>query len=252
MKEKAFIALSLLAMILLFFCATSYAILCEALSGPECASSDSESAGITWFPVINITILASSPNVDFLPGLKCYQQTTDYTCGPSALISLAKFYGMPGIEENTATEIRIAKELGTRDLSSSKPGTTPQEMVVWLQKNGFDTKLQFEDQGDGSALQQLRDNLRQGMPTLVEWIDLGGHWAVAVGYDYRNVSDPWDDILILADPYDRYDDYQDGYSFVNANRFYWMWFDYLYFENITWRTMITATPRKPFLRRPSL
>lgn len=79
-----------------------------------------------------------------------------------------------------------------------------------------------------------------------------GHWAVAVGYDYRNVSDPWDDILILADPYDRYDDYQDGYSFVNANRFYWMWFDYLYFDNITWRTMITATPRKPFLRRPSL
>jgi len=50
----------------------------------------------------------------------------------------------------------------------------------------------------------------------VEWIDLSGHWAIAVGYDYRNESDPWDDVLILADPYDRYDDYCDGYSFVNA------------------------------------
>jgi hypothetical protein len=95
--------------------------------------------------VINITLLASSPNVDFIPGLKGYQQTTDYTCGPSALISLVKFYGMLGIDENVATKIRIAKELGTRDLNSSKPGTKPQEMVAWLQKNGFDANLQFED-----------------------------------------------------------------------------------------------------------
>jgi len=52
--------------------------------------------------------------------------------------------------------------------------------------------------------------------------------------------------LTLADPYDRYDDYCDGYSFVNANRFYWMWFDALYFDKITWRTTITATPRNSF------
>ena len=141
MKEKALLALSLLAMILLFFCATSCAVLGEALGGPEGASSDNKSSDITWFPVINTTILTSSPNVDFIPGLKGYQQTTDYTCGPSALVSLVKFYGMPGIEENVATEIRIAKELGTRDLNSSRPGTKPQEMVAWLQKNGFDAKL---------------------------------------------------------------------------------------------------------------
>ena len=77
----------------------------------------------------------------------------------------------------------------------------------------------------------------------MEWIDLSGHWAIVVGYDHRNSSDPWDDVLILADPYDRYDDHQDGYSFVNANRFYWMWFDALYFDDLTWRTMITARPK---------
>jgi hypothetical protein len=117
--------------------------------------------------------------------------------------------------------------LGTRDLNSSQPGTKPHEMVAWLEKNGFDVQLEFEDKGDGTALQRLRDNIRQGIPTLVEWIDLSGHWAIAVGYDYRNASDPWD-VLILADPYDKYDDYGDGYSYVNANRFYWMWFDALY------------------------
>ncbi len=185
-------------------------------------------------------------NVDFIPNLKGYQQTTDYTCGPAALLSLAKFYGLPGVEENAKTEMRIAQELGTRDLNSSLPGTKPQEMTAWLVKNGFYAQLEFEDKGDGTALQRLRDNIHHGIPTLVEWIDLNGHWAIAVGYDYRNVSDPWDDVLILADPYDRYDDYQDGYSFVNANRFYWMWFDALYFGNLTWRTMITATPKETF------
>jgi hypothetical protein len=210
----------------------------------SCACSYGENSSISWYPKIDTDILSTSQNADFIAGLRAYQQTTEYTCGPAALLSFAKFYGYDDIEEDTKTEMRIAQELGTRDLNSSHPGTKPEEMVAWLEKNGFDAKLEFEDKGDSSALQQLRDNIRRGIPTLVEWIDLSGHWAIAVGYDYRNVSDPWDDVLILADPYDRYDDYCDGYSFINANRFYWMWFDALYFDNTTWRTMITAIPKR--------
>jgi hypothetical protein len=206
--------------------------------------TDVTHADIVWFPRPDPNVLASSPNIDFIPNLTGYQQTTDYTCGPAVLLSLAKYYGLAGVEENTETEMRIAKEAGTRDMNNSKPGTKPDEMAAWLEKNGFDAKVEFEDKGDASALENLRENLRRGIPTLVEWIDLGGHWAIAVGYDYCNVSDPWDDVLILADPYDRYDNYQDGYTVVNANRFYWMWFDALYFDNLTWRTMITATPKE--------
>ncbi len=229
MKKLTFAPLSILVLIILF----------------SSASSSEEKGAVAWFPKINTTILSTSQNVDFIPNLTAYQQTTDYTCGPAALLSLAKFYGLPDIEEDAKTEMRIAQELGTRDLNSSQPGTKPQEMANWLEKNGFDVQLEFEDKGDGTALQRLRDNIRDGIPTLVEWIDLSGHWVIAVGYDYRNESDPWDDVLILADPYDKYDDYGDGYSYVNADRFYWMWFDALYFDDITWRTMITATPREP-------
>jgi hypothetical protein len=218
-------------------------MVCVYLFGADCFASGVEAASITWFPNIDSAILVSSPNIDFIPGLKGYQQTTEYTCGPAALLSLAKFYGLPGIEENAKTEMRIAREVGTRDTNSSKPGTKPKEMVTWLQRNGFEVSLEFEDKGDGSALERLRDNAHHKIPTLVEWIDLSGHWSIVVGYDSRNLSDPWDDILILADPYDRYDDYQDGYTFVNANRFYWMWFDALYFDNLTWRTMITVRPK---------
>ena len=30
-----------------------------------------------------------------------------------------------------------------------------------------------------------------------------------IGYDDRNNADPWDDVLILTDPFDKYDDHGD-------------------------------------------
>lgn len=201
---------------------------------------------IAWFPRIDAAILGASPHVDFIPGLRGYQQTTEYTCGPAALLSLAKFYGVPGINEDRETEMRIAKEANAHDPEAlepgQKPGTRPEDMSSWLRKNGFEVRLEYEGKGDLSALEKLRDNIKAGIPTLVEWIDLGGHWVVAVGYDDRGTTDPADDILIFADPYDRYDDHRDGYTFVNAERFYWMWFDARLFDGLTWRTMITAVP----------
>lgn len=214
---------------------------------PAGASKSSSSPSIVWFPRLDPAILAATRHIDFIPGLKGYQQTTEYTCGPAALLAVAKFYKLAGIEENTTTEMRIAREVGTRDPAAlkpgEKPGTRPEEMSAWLQKNGFDARLEFEDKGDGSGLKQLRENIKRGITTIIEWIDLAGHSVVAVGYDDRNNTDPSDDVLILADPYDRYDDYQDGYTFVNAERFYWMWFDARYFGKETWRTMITVTPK---------
>ncbi len=203
--------------------------------------------GQDWFPRRPVTEMAVRSGVDFIPALRGYQQTTEYTCGPAALLSVALYYQVTGIASNATTELRIAREAGTRFPENlppgSKLGTKPQEMAAWLEKHGLEAQLEFEEKGDGSGLRRLRENIRQGWPTLVEWIDLGGHWAVAVGYDDRQNADPWDDVLILADPYDRYDDIQDGYTFVNANRFYWMWFDVHYFDRETWRTMITVKPK---------
>ncbi len=215
-----------------------------------CSPSPAPTANrVAWFPGFDPATFAAQPGVNFIPSLKGYPQTNDYTCGPAALLAIAQFYKLPGITADAATEMRIAREAGTRyEPSALKPGekmgTTPSEMVAWLEKNGLTAQLEFEDKGDASALFKLRDNIRRGVPTLVEWIDLAGHWAIAVGYDDRNNTDPWDDVLILADPYDRYDDYADGYTYVNANRFYWMWFDALYFDKVTWRTMIMVTPRQ--------
>ena len=205
-------------------------------------------ARVAWFPRFSPAQLTNVPGLYFVSGLKGYQQTEEHTCGPAALMSLALFYGDKGIAFDRATELRVAKEAGSRSMDvrkrGGKPGTTPEEMQHWLLTNGFDVTLEYESKEDGSALRKLRENLQKRLPTLVEWIELQGHWVVVVGYDTRGTDDPWDDVLIFADSFDRYDDCPDGYTYVNANRFYWLWFDAFYFDTLTWRTMLTATPRR--------
>ncbi len=217
------------------------------LAAQGCSRSNNRHhSGIDWFPELGYLEPQPERGFYFIPDLKAYQQTTEYTCGPAALMALSRYYGVPEIRYDTATEMRIAAEAGTRNLNiapeQGKPGTKPDEMKRWLQQKGLEVELIYESQGDGSALDRLRDNTRRRIPTLIEWADLTGHWAIVVGYDTRGNQNPWDDVIILADSYDRYDDYTDGYSFMNANRFYWLWFDAFYFDTLTWRTMITVQP----------
>ena len=58
---------------------------------------------------------------------------------------------------------------------------------------------------------------------MVDWEDWRGHWQVAIGIDTCNTDDPYDDVLIMADPYDITDHYQDGYYIVPFGSFFDMW-----------------------------
>lgn len=241
----------------LLFAALASVLSCAKTSAPApAAAKDRGQVATRWFPMIEPEVLKGQRGLYFIEGLRGYQQTTEYTCGPAALLALSRFHGMKGVAADAATEMRIAEEAGTRSMaalkSGGKPGTTPEEMKRWLEAHGFDVRLDYEDKADGSGLARLRENAERGVPTIVEWADLGGHWVIVVGYDTRGTDDPWDDVLIFADSYDRYDDYRDGYSFANANRFYWLWYDAFCFDTLTWRTALTATPkgRRPQTEEP--
>lgn len=161
--------------------------------------------------------------------LDSYQQTTDYTCGPSAVVSLLRFYG------RTADEMTIAAEMG----SNTTQGTNPEQMATWLNNNGFTAMWQ-----ENGNLDTLRNNLNRKVPTLVEWSDWGGHWVLVTGYDTRNTTAIEDDVIIFADPYDRHDDNPDGIDWFNAQRFYYMWYDALLFGRVMKRVYISAVPKE--------
>jgi len=176
--------------------------------------------------VLDITQGLPRPGLTFLL-TGSFQQTTEYTCGPASVVTLLRYYGRNG------DEMQIAEEMGT----STTCGTTPEQMTVWLNKNGFDASWKEE-----GTLEMIRENLEKKIPVLIEWSDWGGHWVVAIGYDTRNTSDLMDDVIIFADPYDRHDDNPDGYDWFNAQRFYYMWYDALLFGKVMKRIHIIAKP----------
>lgn len=156
-----------------------------------------------------------------------YQQTTEYSCGPAAVLSLLHHY------ERSGDELTIASEMGTSTLT----GTTPEQMSNWLNNNGF--QASWHEEG---SLEMIRENLANKVPTLVEWSDWGGHWVLVVGYDTRNTVSISDDVIIFADPYDRHDDAKDGLTWFNAERFYYMWYDARLFGRYMSRVYIEAKP----------
>lgn len=152
--------------------------------------------------------------------LKTKQQSLDYSCGPAAVMSIMNYYGL--LKDNQmkdATELKIVKEMGT----NADIGTTPEQMVTWLKNHGFDVKW-----GTGGTLEMLQDNLKRGIPTLVEWIDWGGHWELVIGYNKAGKSPIEEkDTIFFADSSAHFDNvkYINGISAFNPDRFNTMWFD---------------------------
>jgi hypothetical protein len=180
-------------------------------------------------------------NFKYLKDFKGYQQTSNYTCAAAVVMSVLNFYGKLSDEElNRKTEMKIAKEIGT----SKEHGSNPQQIVKWFENNGFKAKY-----GTDGTLKMIKENIRKGIPVIVEWIDWGGHWAAVCGYHKRiNEEKKRVDTIFLADPsvYWYAPDNPLGIASVSALRFKFMWFDVKHFnpgkliENI----YIVATPKK--------
>lgn len=162
---------------------------------PEATSSQ--------YYVLDISPKIPRPGFTMLP-ITGFQQTTEYTCGPAAVVTLLNYYGLQG------DEMTIASEMGT----STTKGTTLPQMADWLKANGFNVVS-----GEGGSLDLIRQNLDKKIPTFIEWSDWSRHWVLAIGYDTRNTTDLMDDVIIFADPYDQHDDRKDGVDWFNAQRF---------------------------------
>ena len=167
------------------------------------------SAACTWVqPNPSPWMIHAYPNV---------QQSLDYSCGPAAAVAFARFYRIH------ADESAAIKKMGT----DPKTGTSPEAIASWLRSKGL--KVGW---GEHGTLDRLKENLRKGKPTLVEWVDWGGHWVAVIGFDDQGTVETDDDEIILADSYDRVDGNPDGLTHFNVERFDTMWFDALNFGRL--------------------
>ena len=171
-----------------------------------------------YYAVNDFYHMQSDDSLHILSNFETYQQTTEYTCGTAAALMVLHWFGEDGYDEMSLCDLV--------EIDQSK-GTSVEGMVKFFQSIGWDvdfhadTDYRFESIEDAQAY--LLDRIDAGIPVMVDWVDWAGHWQVVIGLDECGTDSPYDDVLILADPYDVTDHYQDGYYTFPLGRFFDMW-----------------------------
>lgn len=174
--------------------------------------------GSRYYANVDYFWLEPDENLRILPQFRTYQQTTEYTCGAASALMVLYRYGV-----ETYDEMALAKAMKT----DPEKGTTVEGLAGFFRDLGWNvdyhasTAYRFEDIEAWQAY--LTEKLDAGIPVMVDWVDWAGHWQVIVGLDTCGSDDPYDDVLILADPYDITDHYQDGFYIFPFGRFFDMW-----------------------------
>ena len=109
------------------------------------------------------------------------KQKTEYTCGPSSLKMLFKFFG-ENISEN-----RISKQTKTK-----QSGTSHKNLINTARKHNFYCYVH-----ENSSIHQIKHFIDKNLPVIVNYIepfDNEGHYSVIIGYDKTKIilNDPWD------------------------------------------------------------
>lgn len=153
-----------------------------------------------------------------LPHYPTYQQTTEYSCGPAAALTVLNYFGNHDFDEAA-----LIKRMKTKP----EVGTSLSNMVKFFKEIGWEVQSTSKPMDEVEFQKFVVTNLKQGKPILVENVEFGGHWRVIIGIDEIGTPDDlYDDVLIFADPYDTSDHKQDGYAVGSLDRFYSMWFDH--------------------------
>ena len=100
-----------------------------------------------------------------------------------------------------------------------------ESVSLYASENDPNTEAWVENASDSYFVKWVTGHLKNNELILVEWSDWDGHWQVIIGYDTLGTPGLGDDIIIFADPYDTSDDWQDGYYYYPAERWFYMWND---------------------------
>ena len=175
--------------------------------------------------------MTSGKTLAIIPKFKTYQQTTEWSCGPSAALMVLYHFNIKSWGE---LEIGRKMRAVTGEGLSDGGGTSTEQIVRFFKDLGWkvESSLTEGKLTEGKTFDKVESfkdwviiNLRNSTPIMVEFVDWGGHWLDIIGYDTMGTDTAADDVIVFADPYDTSDHLQDGYYIYPAERFYYMWFD---------------------------
>jgi hypothetical protein len=189
----------------------------SAPDGADSVEREGDHRDSPYFSSIDPYNMTSTDTLTILPKYKTVQQTSEWSCGVAAALTVIDYFGKLGeYDELTLSELRP---------QGSKPSATTlaQEIAIFEKVGGFEltTTLDYEDIYAELSLGTILGFLKDGAPVLICWNDWGGHWQAIIGYDTMGTETEADDVLIVADPYDTTDHNQDGYGVYGAERFFY-------------------------------
>jgi len=171
-----------------------------------------------YYVVNDFYSMQSEGSLHLLSQFETYQQTTEYTCGVASARMVLHWFGVDDYDE-----MQLAELAGT----DTSKGTSVEGLVDFFAGLGWNVEFHADTTPAFEAIEGFEgwviDHIDAGIPVMVDWIDWQGHWQVVIGVDTCGTEDPYDDVLILADPYDITDHYQDGYYTYPFGRFFDMW-----------------------------
>lgn len=213
----------------------------EAEGGGAAYNHTGDHADSIYYQHPDFYNMTNTDSLTILPTFKTYQQTTEVTCGPASALMVLEHYGDTEYDELEIAEI-METHLDKNGTNTENPGVADEQgeygtsttgMVQFFDSIGWNVSSSLTPVNeDGSSFDSpsafqtwVTTNLSSNTPIMIEWIDWMGHWQVIIGYDTMGTEGTGDDVLILADPYDTSDHWQDGYYTVPAERFFYMWED---------------------------
>lgn len=159
----------------------------------------------------------SSDTLTILSGVRTYQQTTETTCGPASALIV---YDYLGGNTSALDDVALA---GLCNDDDALYATTLSMLSDIFEALGWRTISNRALEPVTVTPEPLYLYIDAGFPVIVGWMEWGGHWSVLIGYDTMGTDSFTDDVLIMADPYDTFDHWQDGYTTVSADLFMSQW-----------------------------
>jgi hypothetical protein len=188
----------------------------------------------SYYQALDFYSMKSGGSLTLIEKFPTYQQTTGVTCGPSCILMLLNYYNLAGQYD----------EMKLRDLRGTLQDTTCLGHLITIVDSigGLSYKSTFDYSSSEITPELIRNFLKEGSPIIIGTNEWGGHWQIIIGYDTMNTPAVNDDVLILADPYDRTDHKEDGYIVYPFENFYeGTWRNY-YDPDFNWGLFLVVKP----------
>ena len=187
-----------------------------------------------YYQSLDFYTMRSGGTLTLLENFRTYQQTTDVTCGPSCALMVLTYFG----QANGYDEMKLKALRGT-----SQDTTYLRHLLTIFDAAGtFEYTSTFDYTPDEITSTLLLSFLKEGLPVIIGTNEWGGHWQIIIGYDTMGTESTDDDVLILADPYDRTDHTEDGYIVYPFENFYYgTWRNY-YDPDFKWGLFLVVRP----------